>query len=147
MKFHWGTGIALFYSAFVITMLIMVFRSRAHDPGLVSKNYYELDLNYQAHLEKKQNAAALRTPVVARYDSPKGAFVLLFPAQAGKPTGKIKCFRAATTRDDRWLDIETNEQGMMEIPAADFAPGRWHLEADWQGADGTPYFHELVVVR
>ncbi len=147
MKLHWGTAIALFYSAFVLTMLLFVFRSCAHDPGLVSKNYYELDLNYQAHLEKKQNAAALRTPVVGRYDAPKAAFVLLFPAQAGKPTGKVKCFRAATTRDDRWLEIQTNEDGVMEIPAADFAPGRWHIEADWRGNDGKPYFHELVVVR
>ncbi|MCS6928638.1 MAG: FixH family protein [Saprospiraceae bacterium] len=147
MKLNWGIGIALFYSAFVVTMLIVVFRSRAHDPVMVSKNYYELDLNYQAHLEKKQHAAALGTPLVARYDVGKGAFLLLFPQKAGKPTGKVKCFRAATTRDDRWFDIQTDEQGIMEIPAADFVPGRWHLEADWQGADGTSYFHELVVVR
>ncbi len=147
MKFHWGTGIALFYSAFVLTMLFMVFRSRAHDPVLVSKNYYELDLNYQAHLEKKQNATALSAPVVARYDGERKAFVLLFPAGAGKPSGRIKCFRASTTRDDRWFDIHTDERGIMEISAAALAPGRWHLEVDWQGADGTPYFHEIVVLR
>ncbi len=147
MKFHWGTGIALFYSAFVLTILVVVFRSRAHDPVLVSKDYYALDLNYQAHLEKKQNAAALKTPVVARYDSERSAFLLLFPAPAGKPSGKVKCFRASTTRDDRWFDIQTNEQGIMEIPAAQLSPGRWHLEADWAGEDGTPYFHEWVVVR
>ncbi len=147
MKFHWGFGIALFYGAFVVAMLAMVIRSRAHDPGLVSKDYYQLDLNYQAHLEKKQNAANLRTPVMGRYDTQKEAFLLLFPAAAGKPTGKVKCFRASTTRDDRWLEIKTNEHGIMEIPAANFAPGRWHLEADWQGQDGRPYFHEIVVVR
>ena len=59
MKFNWGTGIALVYGAFALIMVGVVIRSRQYDPGLVSKDYYNLDLNYQEHFDKKQNAANL----------------------------------------------------------------------------------------
>ena len=59
MKFNWGTGIALAYGIFALSMVGVVFASRKHDPGLVQKNYYDLDLNYQARMDKKQNAWAL----------------------------------------------------------------------------------------
>ncbi len=147
MRFHWGTGIALVYSTFVLTILAVVLRSRAHDPVLVRQDYYQLDLDYQAHLEKRQHAAALSEPVAARYEPDKGALVLQFPREAGRPSGRVKYYRPTTTRDDGWLDIRTDRQGRMEIPAKHWATGRWRVEVDWKGEDGTAYFHELVVVR
>ena len=59
MKFNFGTGIALVYGIFAVGMVTMVIISRGEDPGLVQKDYYNLDLNYQAHLTGKQNTAAL----------------------------------------------------------------------------------------
>ena len=59
MKLNWGTGIAMVYITFAVSMVGVVFASRKHDPGLVQKDYYELDLNYQDRLERKQHAAAL----------------------------------------------------------------------------------------
>jgi len=146
MKFNWGTGIALVYGLFALTMIAFVIRSRSHDPGLVSKNYYDLDLNYQAHLDKKHNAAGLEIGLKAQYDRDRQVFRLQFPAEAGKPTGKIKCYRSATVHDDMLLDIQTNAEGIMEIPANRMATGLWRLEVDWQG-NGTPYFHEAIVTR
>ncbi len=35
MKFNWGTGIALFYSLFMITMIYMVYQSTQHNRNLV----------------------------------------------------------------------------------------------------------------
>ncbi len=141
MKFNWGTGIAVVYGLFAFTMVAFVLRSRAYDPGLVSKDYYKLDLNYQAHLDKKHNSAALEVGLKTQYDQTKQVIRLQFPPAAGTPSGKVKCFRSSTVRDDLFLDIKTNAEGIMEIPAEHLARGLWNIEVDWQG-NNVPFYHE-----
>lgn len=132
------------YGLFAVTMVAFVLRSRTYDPGLVSKDYYDLDLNYQAHLDKKHNAAALEVDMKTQYDKAKQVIRLQFPLAAGAPTGKVKCFRSSTVRDDMFLDIKTDAAGIMEIPAERLATGLWNIEVDWQG-NNVLYFHETVV--
>ena len=84
MKFNWGTGIILVYAIFATVMVSAVIRSRKYDPGLMQKDYYNLDLNYQAHLDKKHNAAALEVGLQAQFDLAKQVIRLQFPAAAGQ---------------------------------------------------------------
>lgn len=58
---NWGTGIVIFFVFFALSMISLVVATTRHPPQLVQKDYYALDLNYQAHLEKKQNMATLGT--------------------------------------------------------------------------------------
>lgn len=144
MKFNWGTGIALAYGAFAAIMIMVVVVSRQHDPGLVRKDYYNLDLNYQEHMEKKQNAANMATQLQVQYDAIKKVILLKFPASAGTPAGSIKCFRPASMQDDFLLDVKTNPDGLMEIPAEKLTNGLWQIEVDWQ-AGGVKYFNESKI--
>lgn len=144
MKFNWGTGIALVYGVFALTMVAVVLRSRYYDPGLVRQDYYNLDLNYQEHMEKKQNAANLEVGLKVEYIADKQVIRLTFPSLSGKPMGSIKCFRPATVHDDFNLQIQAGSDGQMEIPTGQLATGLWHLEVDWQ-ANGTKYFNEALV--
>ena len=143
MKFNWGTGIALVYGVFALSMVGVVFASRRHDPGLVQKNYYDLDLNYQARMDKKQNTAALAELPQTRFHTPEKIISVQFPAGMIVSTGSAKLYRSATTRDDFSVKIENTN--MLEIPAGNLAPGRWHLELDWE-AEGKLYFWETVVI-
>lgn len=144
MKFNWGTGIALVYGTFALIMVGVVFLSRQHDPGLVSKDYYNLDLNYQEHMDKKQNTANLSEALEIRYDAIRKVIRLKFPTNAGTPAGAIKAYRSASVQDDFNLDVKTGPEGVMEIPAGQLTKGLWHLEVDWQ-ANGTKYFNEAIV--
>ena len=143
MKFNWGTGIALFYGIFALSMVGVVFASRRHDPGLMQKNYYDLDLNYQARLDKKQNAANLAELPTVRFDASVKIVGVNFPTGMNASSGSAKLYRSATTRDDFSVKIENANP--LEIPAANMASGRWHVELDWE-ADGKAYFYESVVV-
>lgn len=143
MKFNWGTGIALVYGFFALSMVGVVFASRKHDPGLVQKNYYDLDLNYQARMDKKQNASALAELPRMRFNAPGKTISVQFPGGMNVSGGSAKLYRSATTRDDFSVKIENANP--LEIPAANMASGRWHVELDWE-ADGKAYFYESVVV-
>ena len=145
MKFNWGTGIALFFGAFVVTMIGLVLASSAYDPGLVQKNYYDLDLNYQARLEKKQNAAALPAlPQVAFRGSDK-TVAIQFPAGMNVADGTARFYRSATTGDDFTVNIKNT--GSLAVPAQKLAAGRWHVEFDWEAGDKKYYWETTVNIN
>ncbi|HND89029.1 MAG TPA: FixH family protein [Saprospiraceae bacterium] len=137
---NWGTGIVIFFSLFAVSMIAAVVATTKHPPQMVQKDYYNLDLNYQAHLEKKQHTSALPVPPSARYEANAQTVVFQLPEGMIAQSGTVKCYRSATTHDDVVLKLE--QTGSIAVPAQDFAAGRWHLEADWVAADGTPYFWE-----
>ena len=144
MKFSWGTGIAVFYGMFMLSMVGVVFASRRHDPGLVQKNYYDLDLNYQARLDKKQNTADLAAPPAVQFDAASKTIRVQFPDAMTAVAGTAKCYRSATTKDDFTVKLE--KTGQLEIPAQNLAPGRWRIDLDWEAADGKGYFWETAVI-
>lgn len=144
MKLNWGTGIAIAYSTFALVMVAFVLRSRQYDPGLVRQDYYNLDLNYQEHMQKKQNAANLAEGVKVQFDALKQVIRLQFPAGLGTPSGSIKCFRSVNVKDDFEVEVKTTTDGQMEISTERLPDGLWHLEVDWQ-ANGMKYFNETTV--
>ncbi|MGI9160198.1 MAG: FixH family protein [Saprospiraceae bacterium] len=148
MKFNWGTGIAIVYSLFVFGMLGAVFASRSHDPGLVQKDYYSLDINYQDRLDRKQNAALLGDRLRIGYEAAQGVIAIQFSPELGAPTGQVKLFRSATLTDDRTLKLAPDARGRMEIPASSLQQGVWNLEMEWE-AGGKKYFNDvqLTVTR
>lgn len=138
MKFNFGTGIALVYGIFAVGMVTMVMISRQHDPGLVQKDYYNLDLNYQAHLNGKQNTAALTVQPKVTVDEAKQVVLLQFPEGMVATGGNVKVFRSSTVNDD--LLFTLNNQQQLEIPASKMASGRWHLEVTWTSSDKNYYY-------
>lgn len=139
MKLNWGTGIAMVYITFAVSMVGVVFASRKHDPGLVQKDYYELDLNYQDRLERKQHAAALTEKPEVRYDAGSHSITVTFPESMKNAAGKAKFFRSATTSDD--FTVSFSDGAPLIKNASELASGRWHIEMEWKAGE-TPYFWE-----
>lgn len=143
MKFNWGTGIALFFSAFVLAMLGLVFASSAHDPGLVQKDYYNLDINYQAHLEKKQNTASLAALPQVVFQGSDKIVAIKFPADMHVTEGTARFYRSSTPGDDFVINLKDKES--LAVPVEKLAAGRWHVELDWGAADGRKFYWETTV--
>lgn len=142
MNFNWGTGIVIFFSFFAISMVSLVVATAKHPPQMVQKDYYALDLNYQAHLEKKQNAASLNMQPEVSFDAATQVVQVSLPEGMVAQSGTAKCYRSATTRDDVVVKIEN--AASAAISAEKFPAGRWHAELDWTDADGKNYFWETV---
>lgn len=144
MKFNWGTGVTLFFIFFATCMTLAVVATTRHPPQLMQKDYYALDLNYQARLDKKQNAAGLAVPPTVRFDATDQSIRVQLPAGMAAQSGNVHCYRSATTQED--LIIPFANVTALSIPADGFTPGRWHVELDWQ-ADGKPYFWETTLTK
>jgi len=139
MNFNWGTGIALFFSAFAISMVGMVMASRKHLPNMVQKNYYDLDLNYQDRLEKKQNTAALKVLPHVEYDDTIQMIRVIFPKDMKVERGTAKFYRSSTNDDEFTAGIENIF--VLEVPAQHLTKGWWHIDLDWE-AGGKKYYQE-----
>ncbi len=142
MKFNWGTGLTLFFIFFAVSMITAVVATTKHSPQMVQKDYYALDLNYQERLEKKQNTAALAEMPQVGFDASAQMIQVKFPEGMTAKSGIAKCYRAATTRDDFSTKIEN--KSVLDIPAGHLTGGRWHIELDWESAEGVKYFWETA---
>jgi len=143
MKFNWGTGITIFFIFFAVSMTVAVIATTRYPPQLVQKDYYALDLNYQDRLLQKQNTAALATMPKVQYDGTAKMIQVTLPEGMTATTGTAKCYRSVTTKDDFTTKFE--QASTLAIPAATLTAGRWHLELEWEAADGKKYFWETAI--
>ena len=139
MKFNWGTGIFIFYTLFVGTLVFRVVASTKYSNDLVEDNYYEKDLAYQSRYEREENSLALSTPLGIDFIKDKKIIQLDFPAGKNPPTGNIRFYRADDEKKDILLPVKTTGDRQMKINASAFVPGYWKAEVEWE-MDGTPYF-------
>lgn len=144
IKFNWGTGIALVYATFAIGMVTMVLISTKHDPGLVQKDYYDLDLNYQEHLNGKQNTAALEVKPAVLYDETQKMVLIQLPAGMTATDGKVKLYRSASVADDQYLEIAG--KSLIQIPVQSKVGGRWHVELNWVAAQKNYYYETAILI-
>jgi nitrogen fixation protein FixH len=142
---NWGHGIAIVYGLFVAGMLVLVVASTRHDPGLITKDYYNLDIHYQAHFDKKQNTAALSTAPQVRFDAAARSVHVVFPDNLPVSKGTVQFRQTSSSRNDFRVDIpavKPNE--VLQIPVTDIPGGRWLLDLDWE-SNGRAYFYATAV--
>ena len=142
MKWNWGTGVAIFLVLFASSMIFAVVSTTRYPPQLVQKDYYALDMNYQARLEQKQNTAQLPRVPKIQYVAAQRSIQVDFPEGMMASQGTVKCFRSSTTKDDFTTSFQ--EKNTLLIPAEALKSGRWHVELEWE-ADGKLYFWETAL--
>jgi nitrogen fixation protein FixH len=141
MKWNFGTGIALVYSVFALSMLAAAIRSTHYDVGLVKKDYYADDLNYQQHFNKIQNEKGSAERLQIEQDSEGTCIILHFPKNQSAPTGTVTLFRPSKVGIDQMLPIKTDGDDKMHFPIKNLLRGAWKIQIDWT-ANGTAFYRE-----
>ncbi len=146
-KINWGTGIALFYSAFAVIMLSFVIKSTFSPPLIIKKNYYDDDINFQSALNSRQNTAALGNDMTIQYVTEANTVILQFPLNQPAPIGNVTFFRPSETDKDRIFPLKTDPARQMFIRVDDFQKGLWRVQVEWQGEDKTYYKEEKIYIE
>ena len=146
MKINWGSGIAIFYSLFVLVMIFMVIKSTQNKSHLVQENYYNKDLNYESFRQKRENASALDNPVGIKYISKQNSVELEFPQDMPEVSGKVTLFRPSNKFLDKTYTIKLDNTSKMNIPLEKHMPGGlWKVQVDWE-TKGKKYYTEENLV-
>lgn len=145
MKINWGTGIAIFFSLFVLTLVFQVIKSTQYDNSLVSDQYYADDINYQKHYNKLVNSQQLKEELkIAKTD--KGDYVeLVFPEELSQVEGNIHFFCPSDSKGDFKLPISVSEKGKQVVPVEGLKKGLWRVKIDFE-AGGKAYYKEEPII-
>jgi len=146
MKLNWGSGIAIFYSLFVLVMITMVVKSTQNKAHMVQDNYYDKDLNYESFRQKRQNGMAYKNTLNINYNQSDRKILISFPEQLAEAKGELKLFRPSNQYLDKNYPIRLDSNGQMFIHVEDnMVRGKWRVMLDWQFA-GTDYYNEETIV-
>lgn len=144
MKFNWGTGITLFYSLFMMTMIYMVYQSTQVNRNLVVDNYYEKDLQYQSHLDKLNNTSTLKNDLGIFQNKKENYLRFSFPKELADVKGDILFYRPSDNSKDFNQSIELDETYEIKIPTSELQKGIWKVKVNWEGNE-IPYYKEATI--
>ncbi|MBK6496670.1 MAG: FixH family protein [Saprospiraceae bacterium] len=147
MKFNWATGLTLFFILFIGTLVFVVYKSTQVHDSLVVENYYEEDINYQKHYDKRQNTADLSVKVLVDYNKSDQEILFTFPVDSlSSASGKILLYNPYSEKSDVNYDIKTDANGSFKIPIKDVKSGRWKLKIDWITGSKSYYQEEEIII-
>ncbi|MBK8349032.1 MAG: FixH family protein [Saprospiraceae bacterium] len=147
MKFNWATGLTIFFTLFVATLAFILYQSRQVHDSLVVENYYDEDLNYQSHYDKKQNTADLTVKVKMEYNREAGQILITFPIDSVSVTsGTILLFNPYSNKSDVKYDFNLGKEATYKLPVKNIKPGRWKLKIDWKRGEKLFYQEEEIVI-
>ena len=147
MKFNWATGLTIFFILFIGMLIFIVYQSRQVHDSLVVENYYDEDINYQSHYDKKQNTADLMVKVKTEYNRESKEIIITFPIDSVSVTsGQILLYNPYSEKSDVKYDFNLGTEGIYKLPVEKIKQGRWKLKMDWKQGDKTYYQEEEIII-
>ncbi len=145
MKINWGSGIAIFYTLFVIAMVTMVIKSSQNKTHMVQENYYEKDINYEDFRQKRENGNLLNDLVKINYINSNRNLTISLPSNPNDIKGDVTLYRPSNQYLDKKYQLKLDDQGVMTIPLErTMANGRWKVQVSWKNKD-SEFFNEKEI--
>jgi hypothetical protein len=131
-RLHWGTGIALVYTAFALATVGFVVFAMSRQVDLVSPEYYAQALGHDARMAAKANADALGASLVVDVRPEARAVAIEWPAAiAGDVRGTATLYRPSSAALDRTVPLSPDAEGRQVLALDGLAPGAWRLHLEW----------------
>ena len=147
MKINWGSGIAIFYTLFVLAMVTMVVKSTQNKPRMVQENYYEKDLNYEDFRQKREMGQAVSHLIDIAYQSDLNNIKISFPKELAQSKGSVTMFRPSNQFLDKKYPLQLDSMGDMLIPLDNrTARGHWKIQIDWNNGIHDLYNEETIII-
>ena len=141
---NWGLRITLLYLGFVALILTLVGLTMRQKVDLVSKDYYQQELQYQQRIDRTANTSTLSAPPSCTIQGSN--IVLTFPGELrGKEiTGTILFFRPSDASKDRTVAISVDAAGTQAVPMAALSSGMYKMQLEWK-AGTLEFYHESIL--
>jgi nitrogen fixation protein FixH len=144
---YWPLGILLAFALFILGTAGLIVLAASQRSDLVSDNYYEQEIQYQARMDSLDRVRQLGTAASAAYDAKGGRILIALPAEhAGRPvTGQVQLYRPSAAGLDRQFKLEPDANGAQWLDATDLPRGLWKVRVAWR-VEGQEYFLDQKIV-
>lgn len=132
VRFHWGVGIATFYTVFALATIGFVVFAMSQEVELVSPTYYEDALRHDSDMVARQRAAALEEAFAIVHRDDDGAVELQWPREmASQVRGEAVLYRPSNAASDVTMRLQPDAAGRQVIATGGLARGRWQVRVTW----------------
>ena len=147
-KLNWGYGIAGVYIFFAFATIAFVIFSRFHKMDLVTKDYYEEELNYQHQIDRNERTRALSQSMEWDYNAVAKMVILKFPADISAKgiSGSIMFFRPSDAAQDLVAPIKLSNEGHQIVDASSLPKGLYRLKVFWNTEEEEFYSEDVLVI-
>ena len=105
--FNWGHKIGLLYTAFVVGMLFMAYKSSQQKFDLVQTDYYAAEIKYQEVIDASERSKALGGNLIVKFEKDSVKILLPVLFNGSKVKGKLHLYYPADKQQDQNFDFET----------------------------------------
>jgi hypothetical protein len=139
---NWGTRIFFLYTAFVLLIVTLVWKSTQTKFDLVSDDYYQQEVGFQKTIDARTNTAHLAQRPVAGVTAE--AILIFFPQDfAGKGvSADVQLYSPANAAMDKKFSALGLRDGQISITRKSVAPGRYIMKLSWV-SEGKEYYQEM----
>ncbi len=138
----WPVGLSLALLTVFFGVVAFSLFAQRHRVDLVTPDYYEAEIAYQAQIDRQQRSQELASRPSWHLDHARGLATLDFGATGEAPTrGTIELYRPSDSTLDQVIPLELDAESRQEVSIVDLTPGLWIARLHWT-AGGEEYFHQ-----
>lgn len=129
------------FAAFIAVLVTVCVRQ---DVPLVSREYYQEELDYQQQIDRMENASALlQRPSLQLKDR---NIEIQYAQLPEVKHGELKLFRPSDARLDKRFVLPQVQAAQHDIPVADLTPGMYRARLTWEQAGKAYYIEQIIVL-
>ncbi len=144
-KWHWGIGIAVVYTGFVLIRIITIIISERNDVDLVAPDYYARAITYEERIQAVNNAQSMKERIAVKKENRK--IIITFPAQfkLNELSGNMVLFRPSDKRMDKTIQLKLDSNFTQAVSLEGLQNGYWKIQISWNDTQ-KKYYEEFPLV-
>ena len=138
-KLNWGKGLIIgmaMFMLFIIALGVTIFSQKTDD---YDHDYYEKGLEFNHDYDREHQVVVDNAKPVLKIDGQ--ILDVTFVAEA---KGNVRFIRPSDSKMDKQLKFESNTNGLVNLPLAQFEKGRWQLVFEWNSR-GKQYLYQQEI--
>lgn len=119
-----------------------VYRSMQSDNHLVSKDYYQKEINYQSHIDKVERSFEMKKNTSIQVN--ETAIIIELPKTVTNAKGIINLYNPINPELDKSINFQLTSSTPIQVPSKEMKKGDWTIKIDFE-TNGTAYFIERPI--
>ena len=139
---NWGKWIVVSFVLFALFIGVLVGVCLREDISLVSRNYYQEELNYQKQIDRMNNANALADKPIINVEG--RSLEIQFSQFNALEQGELKLFRPSDAHFDKLYILNSSSEMIQRFDIGSLPKGMYHARMLWT-MKGKEYFIEHTI--
>ena len=137
----WVISAFVLFGLFIGSLVVICVRE---DVNLVSKDYYQQELNHQAKIIQQGNANQLAEKPQLAFEN--NAVKVLFPFPSTMEKGELHVMRPSDDRLDHHFKVSVLNGGSQLFPLTTWQKGLYRVSLTWTMEGKEYYFEKLMIL-